>query len=240
MSATRFLLPPQGNPMRPVILLLAFFFTVMLVAFPVLMYYVGLGTGSIVGIALLIVATAALCIGVTAWTSRGIERDRVHLDATDALASWWLSVDEYRRFVAFERRKNIAWSAGYLVFGLALAAFFSFRADDQITAIIMVAAFALAAGVKLALGGPPWRATDEAREVRIGTRGVQVLGRYTPFAMTLTRLQSVELQHGDPAVITFWVKSGRQLQDIRVPVTQGRWDEAEALVERFRQALTAT
>jgi hypothetical protein len=240
VSLTQIFMPPQGNPMRPVILLLEVFFALMLVAFPILMYAVGLGMSNVILMAVIVLVTAAVCIGSVGWMSRGIERDRVRLEATDALATWWLSVDEFTRFAASERRRNGLWAAGYLVFGLAVAAFFAIWLDDMITAAVIAVAFLLAAGVKFFLGGPPLRATDEAREVRIGPRGVQALGRYTPFQATLTRLRSVDLDPGDPAVITFWVRSGRQWVDLRVPVTQGRWDDAEAIVAEFRKALEAT
>lgn len=234
-SPTRFLVPPHGNPVRPIFFLLVVSFAAMLVAFPVLMSWVGLGTGSIIVIALVIVFAAAICLGFTVWYANSVERDRVALDSTDVWASWWLSVDEYRQFAASERRKNLGWSLVYLVLGMGLAAYFAVALDDQLTATIMVVAFLLFVGVMVTLGGPPWRATDDAREVRIGPRGVQSLGRYTPLAATMTRLQSVSLEPGTPAVLTFQIRSGRQQQYIHVPVTQERWAEAEALVTRFQQ-----
>jgi hypothetical protein len=235
MAATRFVVPPQGNPMRPVTMLLAAFFAAMLVGFPILTIYVGLGTGSVILISLVIVITAALCLGFTIWMANSVERDRVSLESTDAWASWWLSVDEYRQFVESERRKNIAWAFTYLVLGLGLAAFFYLQADDQLTSTIMVVVFTLLFVVMVAIGGPPWRATDDAREVRIGPRGVQALGRYTPMEATLTRLHSVSLEEGDPAVIIFQIRSGRQFQYIRIPVTQGRWEDAEAIARRLNE-----
>jgi len=235
LAATRFVLPPQGNPLRPVTLLLAGFFALALVGFPMLMGYVGLGTGSMIVIALVILVTAAACLGFTIWMANSVERDRVALDSADAWASWWLSVDEYRRFVASERRRSLGWAITYLIFGLGLAAFFAFRLDDQVTASIMVVVFLFVVVLMVTLGGPPWRATDSAREVRIGPRGVQALGRYTPIEATLTRMHSVALEEGDPDVITFQIRSGRQFQYIRVPVTEGRQDEAEAVVRRFSE-----
>ena len=111
MAATRFVVPPRGNPMRPVTMLLAAFFAAMLVGFPLLMAYVGLGTGSMIAIALVIIVTAAICLGFTIWMANSVERDRIGLVTTDAWASWWLSVDEYRRFVASERRRSLGWAA---------------------------------------------------------------------------------------------------------------------------------
>jgi hypothetical protein len=240
LAATRFVLPPHGNPMRPVTLLLAGFFTLALVVFPILMAYVGLGMGSMILIALVILVTAAACLGFTIWMANSVERDRIALDSADAWASWWLSVDEYRRFVASERRRSLRWAITYLVLGLGLAAFFSFRLEDKVTATIMVVVFLIVVVLMVTLGGPPWRATDSAREVRIGPRGVQALGRYTPMEATLTRLHSVALEQGDPAMITFQIKSGRQFQYIRIPVTQGRWEDAVAITRRFNEQTGAT
>src|SRR5690606_2038239 len=199
-----------------------------------LMRYVRCGSGCVFVNALVILLPAAACLGFTIWMANSVERDRVALVSADAWASWWLSVDEYRRFVASERRRSLGWAITYLILGLGLAAFFAFRLDDQVTASIMVVVFLFVVVLMVTLGGPPWRATDSAREVRIGPRGVQALGRYTPIEATLTRMHSVALEEGDPDVITFQIRSGRQFQYIRVPVTEGRQDAAEVVVRRCR------
>jgi hypothetical protein len=237
VSLATILLPPPGNPIRPVMIILEVFFGLALIGFPAMMYAVGLAATSVVIMAIVILLTAMLCIGIVGWMSRQIEQDRIRLEASDALAQWWLSVDEFTRFVATERRRNGKWAAGYLLFGLAVAMFFAVWGDDMITASVVAIAFLLAASVRFFLGGPPFRARDDAREVRIGSRGVHALGRYTPLQATFTQFRSVELEPGDPAVVTFSVKSGRQWVDVRVPVTQGRWDDAETVVEEFRKAL---
>lgn len=235
MLYSRSIVPAHGNPFRSIFLLLTVFFTAMLIGFPILMRGSGVRMGETIGVTLLIIVVAAVCLGIILWMADSVEWDRFRLQTTDAWAAWQLAEEEYRKFVRAERLRSIGWASAFMAGGLAMGAFFLTTGDDRMTGVIMIVVFLLAGAVMLMLGGPPWRASANARDVIIGARGVQVLGRYMPLEMTATHLRFVELRpEDDPTVIVFTVRSGNKTQEIRVPIAHGRWEEAEALVERFR------
>ena len=91
------LLPNRRNPMRPVVMILAVFFGAMLVGFPILMLAVGLGTGSTIGVTLLIVAVALFCLGIVLALARSYDRGQEALFAGEAWARWTVTPEEHRR-----------------------------------------------------------------------------------------------------------------------------------------------
>lgn len=221
--------------MRPVLLLIAIGFGVMLVGIPALMLAVGLGAGAAIGLGVLILVVAVFLLAVIRYMSAAYEVDQEGLLAGEVVASWRLSPDEHRRFLASERRSTQRLAAAYAFGGLALGAVFAI-VGDRLLGLIMAVAFLIAATVILTLSGPPRSAgTDAGRDVLIGRRGVRVLDRYLPFHGTLTRLRGLELQPGDPAILAFRVRSGRRIVDVRVPFTLTSLPEAESLVEGVRQ-----
>ena len=228
------LIPDRRNPMRPVVVIVAIFFGLMLVGLPIGMRLLGLGMGSTSAITVLIVVVAA---GIIAWTlalARGYDRDRADLVAGEAWAAWELTPEEHRRFVARESGRTWRQAAAYAAGGTALGVGFGVLADDWLTGGIMIGAFLLAAVIIVTAGGPPRARSTEARQVLVGPRGITALGRYMPLEGTGIRATSVRLEDGEPSALVFDVRSGRRIDEVRVPVPRARAAEAEALVERFR------
>ena len=228
------LLPDRRNPMRPVVIILAVFFGAMLVGFPILMLAVGLDTTGTVWVTLLIVAVAILCLGLVLALARSYDRGQAALFAGEAWAHWTVTPEEHRRFVGREQGRTWKKAAAYALGGTALGVIFGVM-SDWLTGGILIGVFLLAALVILWAGGPPRGTGDEAREVRVGPRGIFALGRYLPLEATGTRPRSIRLEEGDPAALLFGVSSGNRLEEFRVPVPRDRLAEAEALVERFQR-----
>ncbi|MDQ4044994.1 MAG: hypothetical protein M3173_06045 [Chloroflexota bacterium] len=236
VSQRRTLLPGRGNPMRPVLILIAAFFGLLLVVFPVIMQVAGVGAAGTVGMALLIVAVAVLCLAIQRAVAGAYEEGRESMLAGETLASWRLAPDEHRRFLVDERQSNQR-TAAYGLGGLALGAVLGVSTDDWLLGGIMICVFLIAATVILTMAGPRRDAGSESgREVVIGTQGVQLLGRYLPFHAPLMRLHDTELRFGDPAVLFLRIRTGYRLEEVRVPVPRDRMPEAEALVERLNAA----
>lgn len=228
------ILPGRGNPMRAVLILVAVGFAVMLVVFPTLMHIAGVGTGGTIGLALLIVVVALVCLALLRMMGGAYAQDQEALFAGDTWATWRLAPDEHRRFLEDERRRVRRLAAAYAFGGVALGLVIDASTGDRLLAGIMIGVFLCAGLVIFTLSGPPREADGEAgREIRIGSRGVQVLGRYLPFHAPMTRLNRVHLQMGNPTVLRFSVRTGRRVEEIRVPVPYERIAEAEGLVERF-------
>jgi hypothetical protein len=222
--------------MRPVFLLLAGFFGLMLVGFPALMYAAGLSMTAIVWVTLLIVAVTVGILGFTLYLARAYDQDESSLDTGDTWAEWTVPLHEYRRFVAEERRGTRRKALAYALGGTALGLLLASLDDDSLTGIVIVVVFLLAAIVILTMGGPPRDADrEDARVVRIGPRGVRVMGRYLAFDAPLTRLRGVAVEPGDQPTLCFRVKAGRRTDDLRVPVAPGHLDAAKTLVERLRE-----
>jgi hypothetical protein len=222
--------------MRPILILVAAAFGGMLIVFPVIMLMAGVGTGGTIGVALLIVFVAVLCLGIfRAWAGTFGENQDA-LQAGDAWAVWQLTTHEHRRFLDAEQGQTRRKAAAYALGGSALGLVFGLFADDWLLGGIFIGVFLTVAVVILTMAGPPRAArSDAGREVRVDSQGVQVLGRYIPLEGPMIRVRSVEMQPGDPAVLRFHVRSGRRVEEVRVPVPRERLAEAEALVERFHR-----
>lgn len=236
MSKSRSFIPRPGNAARPVFFFLLVAFGIMLVGFPILTYAVGLGTGSIVAITLLILAVAVGILWFTVRLGQKLQQDEERLEAGDVWAEWTVSPLEHRTFLRDERRSTnrlaIAYALGGAVLGLVLA----WLENDVLLGGIMIGGFLIAGLMTFFFGGPPRRAvSDDARHVRIGPSGVHHLGRYMPFETTMTRLRRVEIDDGDPATMRFTVKAGRRVDVVKVPVPSHQLQQAEALAERLRR-----
>ncbi len=235
MSDRRSLIPPPGKSARPVFFIVLVGFGLMLIGFPILMYALGLGIGSIVGITLLILLVMVGILWFTIALGRSLDRDEERLDAGEVWAEWLVPFQDHRAFVADERRttnrRAIATALGGTAFGLLLA----WLADDALLGGIMTGAFLLAGLVTYFFAGPPRHAgSDDARRVRIGPTGVHFLGRYMPFRTTLTRLRVVDIRDDAPPVMVLTVHAGRRIDQIRVPVPPEQLETAEAVAERLR------
>lgn len=234
---TRSLIPQPGNAVRPVFFLIAGFFGLMLVGYPIFMYAVGLDTASIVWITLLIAVVAAGVLWFTIHLGRTLQRDEARLDAGEVWAEWTVPLHQHRRFIAAERRGKNRMALAYAIGGVALGLVLAWLERDWLLGGVMIFAFLFAAATIFFLAGPPRRAHgDDARHVRIGPSGAHLLGRYMPFETTMTRLRAVSVSDGDPPVMALTVRAGSRLDQIRVPVAPDKIHLAEAVAERLRQA----
>lgn len=243
VTGSRAFLPPSGNPVRPILIILAVFFTLTLIGFSIGMPLLGMGAGSTILLAVIIIGTAALCIGVTWRYAQVFERERATMVSGEAWARWELSPAEYQRYAGSwskDARQNAAIA---LVFGVGLGVFFMTAGDDMLTGSIMLGVFLLAAIIALLVGRPPSAARQESlRDVVIGPNGVVVGGRYLPVRATGVHLEDVRIEIKDTPILHFVVRSGigpnarvnSRIESIDVPVPLERLTEAERLVERFR------
>lgn len=235
MFSLQALLLGRGNPMRPVLIIVAVAFTVMLIVFPVTMQIAGVGTGATIGLALLIAVVAIAYLALLRMMGEAYAQDQEVLLAGHTWAEWRLSADEHRRFLDDEQRRNRRLAAASTIGGVALGLVIGAIAEDWLMAGIMIGVFLCVGVITLTLAGPPREANGEVgRDVKIGPDGVQVLGRYLPFNAPLMRPRGVRLQAGSPAVLHFIVRTGSRVEEVRVPVPHDSFAEAEALVERFR------
>jgi hypothetical protein len=243
MTDSRSFLPPSGNPVRPILIILAVFFTLMLIAFSIGMPLLSMGAGTTILLAVIIIATAALCIGFTWRYGESFERERLAMVSGEAWARWELSPAEHQRFAggwSKDARQNAAIAA---VFGIGMGVFFLTVGDDRLTGSIMLGVFAIAALIALLVGRPPSAARQETlREVVIGPDGVMVGGRYLPLRATGVHLEDVRLEIKEAPMLHFVVRSGigpkarvnSRIETIDVPIPLERLTEAERLIERFR------
>lgn len=232
----RALVPARGNPMRPIVILVAVAFGLMLIVFPIVMQIGGVGTGGTIGVTLLIVVVAVVCLAVLRVMTRAYEGDRFNLLASEAWVQWHLSPEEYQHFVADERRRFERQATGYGLAGLVLGLAFGGILNDWLLGLIMFGIFLGVAIVILTMVRPSAGARNPAaREVRIGARGVHLLGGYVPLQGPGTRPFKVQLQPGDPAVLRFDVRTGRRVDEVRVPVPRDR--VPEVVMERLQREL---
>lgn len=235
-STPRPLIPRPGNAARPVFFLLAGFFGLMLIGFPILMYVLGLGTASIVWITLLILAVAVGMLWFSVRLGQNLQQDEESIEAGEVWADWTVPTREHRTFVANERRSTNRRALLYGLGGVAMGLGWWLIADDRLTASIMVVVFLMAALIIFFFAGPPRGASnDEARRVRIGPLGVHSLGRYMPFRTTMIRLHGIEISDGVPPLMRFTVRAGRRLDEIRVPIPADHLHLAQQVAERLRR-----
>jgi hypothetical protein len=238
VSNFQVLMPSRGNPMRPIPIFVAVFFGLMLIVFPVLMQIGGVGTGGTVGVTILIVVTATITLAALRALGNAYEGPRLDLLAGEAWVQWQLAPDEHRRFLADEWRLFERRATGYALAGLVLGPLLGAILDDWLLAVILLLVFLAVAIVILTMARPGKAAENAAaREVRIGARGVHFLEAYLPLQGPGTQLVGVHLQPGDLAELRFDVRTGRRVEEIRMPVPRDRVPEAEEVVERFQREL---
>jgi hypothetical protein len=234
-SPPRPLIPRPGNAVRPVFFLLAFFFGLMLIGFPILMYAVGLGTASTVWITLLILAVAVGMLWFTVRLGQNLQQDEESIEAGEVWTEWTVPPREHRAFVANERRSTNRRALLYGVGGVAMGLGWWRLADDRLTASIMVVMFLLAALIIFFFAGPPRGGNDDARRVRIGPLGVHSLGRYLPFHTTMIRIHDIEIDDGVLPFMRFTVRAGHRLDEIRVPIPRDQLHLAKEVAQRLRR-----
>jgi hypothetical protein len=177
-------------------------------------------------------------MGALALSGRAIERDRLRLSTTEAWATWMLTEDEFRRFVRTERRRIGILSLGLLAFGVAISACMFALSRNLWIGIGMVAMFLFLSTILFVVEVPPLRAGGAAREVRIGERGIDAMGHYTPLGQSSRNLLAVGLRPGNPDVLVFRIRGynahgHKNAHEVRVPVPGAHLEEAKAIVERF-------
>jgi hypothetical protein len=248
MNATRhYLALTPGNPMNPVTLILLAFFGIALIVFPAIMLRAGLGAGSAVLIDVIILLTAALCLGFTLYLARRYDADRRRLLSGEHWAHWQLPTAEREQFVTGERERSHREASRCLLYTLVAALFGALVGWLQVeTATGALLGFMAlgAAGLIVVATTYPWggaRPREEAAnlgDIYLGELGIYHLGRYTPVRGVNLFLTGVELQPGDPTVLQFAVSSrgryGLRTNEVRVAVPAGREAEAAALAERFQ------
>ena len=236
MSLRRAIVPRPGNPMRPILLFITGAFGVFLIVVPTIMLLAGVGWGGAIGVAILIILTAMICLATLKALSSVYERDQTDLLGGEAWAQWQLTHAEHERFVAGERRRYGRQAASYAVVGLVLGPVLGVVADDWLLCLILTGVFMVVALVILTMVRPRRAETNpRVRDVIIGPRGVHLLGRYLPLQGPGIRVTNAVVEPGDPAVMRFDVRTGRRLQEVVVPVGGDQLKEAEAVVERFLQ-----
>jgi hypothetical protein len=230
------LIPPPGNAARPVFFLVACFFGLMLVGYPIFMYAMGLGITAIIWITLCIAGVAVGVMWYTVRLGQNLAEDARQLDAGDVWAEWLVPDDQHRRFVASLRRGTNRRALLTAMGGVGLGAGYAVLGDDWLGAVIMVVVFALAALVTWFFAGPPRDVhTEKSRRVRIGPDGVHSLGRYLPFRTTLIRLRDIEVVDGVSPELRFTVSSDRRRDVLRVPVPASQLPQIDDPVHRLRR-----
>ncbi len=232
MLDIRTIVPPPGNPMRAVFLMLTIFFPALLVGFPASVAVAGGPVGATVGIVILLGVVAVIALGALVMRGRAFERER-HQLAADVLAAWRLTEDEYRRFARAERRRLAAWISGMLVIPLAFSVLVFLQVDDPRAGGSVLLVSLMIVGMILLVEMPPLRAGERTREVRIGARSVEAMGQYHELRGSWLRLDAVGLLPGDPAVLVIRVGAGNRSHMVRVPVPGDRLAEAQAIVEHL-------
>jgi hypothetical protein len=248
-SLRSFLGMSPGNPMNIVVLILLAFFALVLVGAPILMAIVGLGTGGIILFEIIVALTTLLIMGVVIVMARGFGRDLERLLDGNAWAHWRLSSDERAAFLQEDRTRTRETSKRYALYSLGLIPFGALFAwlftRDATGAMLGALAFG-AAGLLVVVTTLLWDGTrprhdaSDIDEVYLGDLGVYAFGRFTPLSGVNLSLKTVTMTKSDPSYLTFTVVSrgeygNQQPRDVSVPIPAGHEEEAETLVERFKE-----
>ncbi len=178
MSQPRQIVPPPGNPMHGPFIMVAVFFPAVMVGFAWYVAASGVPLGSAMGILYLLGLVGIFSIGTVAWSGRRIEQERSHLSSPDVVAAWRLTKHEYLRFVRAEWRHQTAWLAGAFAFGIGTPLLFSLEARDLRFTALNAGCGLVVVLMLLLAEMPPLRTNARTRDVRIGTEGIEVMGRY--------------------------------------------------------------
>ena len=249
MTAIReFLALTPGNPMNPVTLILVIFFGLAAIIFPVVMLAAGVGVGGAILIELIIIPTAALCIGLVVYMARRFDENRKRLIGGEHWAHWRFAAGERDRFIVQEQTRSRRDARRYLLYSLILALIgagaVGYQTDDTKGVAIGFAVFG-AAGLLVVLTTLRWgKATPredatDLDDIYLGELGIYQMGRYTPVKGPNIFLTGVELIADQPAAIRFDISSrsqyGIRTNEVRVAVPTGKEAEAAAVVDRFRE-----
>ena len=248
-SLRAFLGMSPGNPMNVVVLILLAFFALVLVGAPILMAIVGLGAGGIILFEIIVALTTLLVMGVIIAMARGFGRDLERLRSGNAWAYWRLTSAERAAFLQDDRERTRETSKRYALYSLGmipLGALFAWLFTQDATGALLGALAFGGAGLLVVVttllwdGTRPRQDASNIDEVYLGDLGLYAFGRFTPFSGTNLSLNAVKLTKNDPSYLTFTTVSrgqygNQQSRDISVPIPAGHDEEAETLVERFRQ-----
>ena len=253
-SLRSFLGMSPGNPMNVVVLILLAFFTLVLVGAPILMAIVGLGTGGIILFEIIAGLATLLIMGLIIAMARGFGHDLERLLAGNAWAYWQLTSAERAAFLQDDRERTRETSKRYALYSLGMIPFGALFAwlftRDATGAMLGALAFG-AAGLLVVVTTLLWDGTrprndaSDIDEVYLGDLGLYAFGRFTPFSGMNLSLKAVKLTKGDPSYLTFTTVSrgeygNQQSRDVSVPIPAGHDEEAETLIERFKQRFSLT
>jgi len=253
-SLRSFLGISPGNPMNVVVLILLAFFGLVLVGAPILMAIVGLGTGGIILFEIIAALATLLIMGLIIAMARGFGHDLQRLLDGNAWAHWHLTSAERDAFLQDDRERTRETSKRYALYSLALiplgALFAWLFTRDAKGAMLGALAFG-GAGLLVVVttllwdGTRPRQDASDLDEVYLGDLGIYAFGRFTPLSGVGLSLKAIKLTKSDPSYLTFTTVSRgeygeQQPRDISVPIPAGHEEEAETLVERFKQRFSLT
>lgn len=228
------IVPPPGNPMRPIFMMFAVFFPMLLIGFPLYVYATGGPVGETIAILWLLGVVALISLGTLVWSSHAIEQERRKLASAEMWATWQLSDDEYHNHVRAEWRRDVSMAAGILAIVFAVIAFAAVESGDPKSVMLTIIVALVTVAIPLAMGLPTWHANERTRVVRIGANGVEAMGHYVPLRGAGRGLEAVALRSGDPSLLVFRTYvNNRRSYEVRVPIPADRMDEARQIMERF-------
>jgi hypothetical protein len=248
-SLRSFLGMTPNNPMNVVTVILLVFFALALTAMPIFMAIVGVGTGGIILFEIIVALTTLLIMGLVIAMARGFGRDLERLLSGNEWAHWRLSSDERAAFLQEDRTRTRETSKRYALYSLGLIPFGALFAwlftRDATGAMLGALAFG-AAGLLVVVTTLLWDGTrprhdaSDIDEVYLGDLGIYAFGRFTPLSGVNLTLKAIAMTKSDPSYLTFTTVSrgeygNQQPRDISVPIPAGHEEEAETLVERFKQ-----
>jgi hypothetical protein len=191
------------------------------------------------------VAASAAGVAVFFWR-RAAMLDRL-LAGKDVLAHWTYRPDEWQRYARAELKEQTMVNRGLLLVttGLALAIGAVFCLLDReaggVVFLVMVGLTVLLAGA--AYGFPRLRYRHQRRgpgEAWLAPRAVYFNGMFVPWGSWWTRLERVRLKPlaAGQECLDFELSyllgaQGRQVQNLRIPVPQGREAEARTILDHF-------
>ena len=248
-SLRAFLGMSPGNPMNVIVLILLAFFTLVLVGAPILMAIVGLGTGGIILFEIIVALTTLLIIGLVIAMARGFGRDLERLLSGNEWAHWRLTSAERAAFLQDDRERTRATSKRYALYSLGMipvGALFAWLFTRDATGAMLGALAFGGAGLLVVVTTLLWDGTrpkhdaSDIDEIYLGDLGIYAFGRFTPLSGVGLSLKAITLTKSDPSYLTFTVVSrgeygNQQPRDVSVPIPARYEEEAETLVERFKQ-----
>jgi hypothetical protein len=226
---------------------------VMVVRVELAFWWDGVDAGLLALKALVLGVTPALALAVgelflLAVLAGWLDQEMAPIEGGDCLARWAYESDEWRRFAEEDWRLSRR-EAGCLFLAVSVFAGVLLGVVFGLARGVVAALFGVAGGVAVAgflscgLLLYRWlryqRNSHTDGEAYLTDDSVYLNGLFQTWGRRERRLQSVEWVDGCPAmlVLTIQCGSGRAQTEhtFRVPVPQGRRDEAEAVVRRWRR-----